>query len=63
MTDPKTPQQVKTIEDLISQLDNFETTHDFDGALLFSGESVDGPSVGSIDPDGSIYWIVGGENA
>jgi hypothetical protein len=59
MTDPKTPQQLKTIEDLTSKLDNLETTHDFDDALIFSGESADGPCVGSIDPDGKIYWITG----
>jgi hypothetical protein len=58
-----TPAQEKTIEDLTSRLDNLETTHDFDGSLLFSGESVDGPAVGHIEPDGNIYWIVGGENA
>ena len=62
MTHTKTTAQIKTLEDLLSKLDNLETTHDFDGALLFTGDSVDGPAVGHIEPDGAIYWIVGGEN-
>ena len=54
--------QMETLEMLTSQIDNLETAEDEtdDGVFVFSGDGVDGPSVGYIEIDGQVTWITGG---
>lgn len=53
-------EQRKTYEMLLSRIDNLvvvEDEYSDDGALVFEGDGVDGPSVGYIEPDGKVCWM------
>ena len=55
----RTEAQEKRIEDLTSVLDNLETEDDLWDAVIFQGDSADGPALGTIAEDGTIHWVVG----
>jgi hypothetical protein len=55
-----TRKQAEVIEHLASMLDGLEVEPEDDGALVFSGHGVDGPSVGYVELDGKVLWITDG---
>lgn len=58
-----TEEQAKTVEYLLSHVDNLNVVRDEysdDGALCFDGDGVDGPCIGYIEPDGKVNWMVDG---
>jgi hypothetical protein len=56
-----TEAQRETIEMLQSETDNLEVEPDTQSNdLVFSGDGIDGPVVGYINPQGNVSWLVGG---
>lgn len=63
MQAPNIAEQAKTVDMLLSHIENLNVVKDDysdDGALVFDGEGIDGPCVGYIEPDGRVTWTVNG---
>ena len=53
-------EQRETIDMLHSRVDDLQLALDEDGSIVFDGEGQDGPSVGHIELDGKVTWLVCG---
>jgi hypothetical protein len=52
-----TPKQQKTIDMLLSRLDDMEMEPESDGSIIVQGVSSDGPMLGYIETNGQMTWL------